>query len=133
MCIRDRYNDYNDSKTDNGVGDTINESNRSLESFKKLEIAKIKFSYKGSTKNIINNLSLDIKKGMSLGIIGASGSGKSTLIDIILGMLVPKEGQVLVNGNRLQDQRNRWWSKVCLLYTSPSPRDGLLSRMPSSA
>ena len=33
--------------------------------------------------------------------------------------------------------RKRWWvqsnSKSCLLYTSPSPRDGLLSRMPSSA
>ena len=27
----------------------------------------------------------------------------------------------------------QWWWKGCLLYTSPSPRDGLLSRMPSSA
>ena len=29
--------------------------------------------------------------------------------------------------------RNYTWAQVCLLYTSPSPRDGLLSRMPSSA
>jgi CheY-like chemotaxis protein len=30
-------------------------------------------------------------------------------------------------------ESERWWSTTCLLYTSPSPRDGLLSRMPSSA
>ena len=35
---------------------------------------------------------------------------------------------VIVSG-----QQNQWERRVCLLYTSPSPRDGLLSRMPSSA
>ena len=29
--------------------------------------------------------------------------------------------------------KREWWNICCLLYTSPSPRDGLLSRMPSSA
>ena len=33
----------------------------------------------------------------------------------------------------LNYERNQDWSLPCLLYTSPSPRDGLLSRMPSSA
>ena len=33
----------------------------------------------------------------------------------------------------ITDLANRAYGKVCLLYTSPSPRDGLLSRMPSSA
>ena len=38
-------------------------------------------------------------------------------------------------GSLLQIMMLRWWQKTghCLLYTSPSPRDGLLSRMPSSA
>ena len=37
---------------------------------------------------------------------------------------------------KLMDQKNAWYLELikgCLLYTSPSPRDGLLSRMPSSA
>ena len=32
-----------------------------------------------------------------------------------------------------EDKFDNLWNKICLLYTSPSPRDGLLSRMPSSA
>ena len=35
--------------------------------------------------------------------------------------------------NIQRDLTARDWTKACLLYTSPSPRDGLLSRMPSSA
>ena len=38
------------------------------------------------------------------------------------------------NGNEIYyEDSNGYWCKSCLLYTSPSPRDGLLSRMPSSA
>ena len=50
------------------------------------------------------------KKPIIIGIAGGSGSGKTTIAMEIY---------------------NRF--KSCLLYTSPSPRDGLLSRMPSSA
>ena len=32
-----------------------------------------------------------------------------------------------------RDARMKWWREACLLYTSPSPRDATLSRMPSSA
>ena len=35
--------------------------------------------------------------------------------------------------SRVNDYGKKWMGRVCLLYTSPSPRDGLLSRMPSSA
>ena len=56
----------------------------------------------GSCK-AVDGVSLRLKEGQTLGLVGESGCGKSTL------------------------------AKACLLYTSPSPRDGLLSRMPSSA
>ncbi len=46
----------------------------------------------------LNNASLEIKKGESVGIVGMNGSGKSTLLKIISGIVAPTEGTVVVNG-----------------------------------
>ncbi len=51
-----------------------------------------------SNYNIINNLSLDVKQGEVLGIIGRNGCGKSTLLRIMAGIYQPDEGVALVNG-----------------------------------
>ncbi|MBU3127141.1 ABC transporter ATP-binding protein [Clostridium tagluense] len=46
----------------------------------------------------LNNVSFEIKKGETVGIIGTNGSGKSTLLKIITGVLTPSMGQLKVNG-----------------------------------
>ena len=44
------------------------------------------------------------------------------------------KGSAHLSARRIEPElRKRFWWRTCLLYTSPSPRDGLLSRMPSSA
>ena len=58
---------------------------------------------------------------------------------IIRGMVISENtelfpiGKVYCVGKNYADHAKEMGGKVCLLYTSPSPRDGLLSRMPSSA
>ena len=61
-------------------------------------------------------------------------------LDPYSGRYFPREARteqlaLLMRNERMVESiiRSRTWSLVCLLYTSPSPRDGLLSRMPSSA
>ncbi len=56
------------------------------------------FSYINVEKHAISDVSFEIKKGESIGVIGETGSGKSTLIDLILGLLRPCEGAILVDG-----------------------------------
>lgn len=46
----------------------------------------------------INNMSLTIRKGERIGIMGANGSGKTTLLKIIVGITTPTSGQVITNG-----------------------------------
>lgn len=46
----------------------------------------------------LNNISFEIKKGETVGIVGQNGSGKSTLLQIITGILTPNSGDVLVRG-----------------------------------
>ena len=47
----------------------------------------------------LNDVSFDIRKGETVGIIGKNGSGKSTLLKIIAGVLTPSSGGLSVHGN----------------------------------
>ena len=56
------------------------------------------FKYLNTEKDALSHVSLQIQKGVCIGIVGATGSGKSTLIDLILGLLKPYQGSILVDG-----------------------------------
>ena len=69
-----------------------------LELKEKIALKDITFAYPGTEKKIFDRASLDIKRGESIGVVGTTGAGKSTIIDILLGLLVPQEGSVYVDG-----------------------------------
>ena len=72
----------------------------------------LSFNYKAENKSAINNITMSIKKGTRVGIIGRSGSGKSTLVDIILGLLEPEKGEILVDGINIKDNERSWQSYI---------------------
>ena len=51
------------------------------------------------TKTILNDISVEVKRGESMGIVGRNGSGKSTLLRTIAGIIKPAKGKVTVNGS----------------------------------
>ncbi|EAL4144840.1 ABC transporter ATP-binding protein, partial [Campylobacter jejuni] len=65
-----------------------------------LKIYNLGFGYEGK-KYLFKNLNLNIKKGEKIAFIGESGCGKSTLVDLIIGLLKPKEGQILIDEQEL--------------------------------
>jgi ATP-binding cassette, subfamily B, bacterial len=58
----------------------------------------VTFQYEGAPEPVLDNLSLKLKVGKSIAIVGASGSGKSTLLNLILRLYVPDEGRVTIDG-----------------------------------
>ena len=64
---------------------------------KSIHLKNIYFKYPKSNKNIINDFSLEIRKGSRVGIKGTTGNGKSTLINILMGLIVPENGQLFIS------------------------------------
>lgn len=70
-------------------------SDFNVEFKERINLKNICFSYKKA--QVIKDLSLEIKKGEFVGIIGLSGAGKSTLADIIMGLLPVDSGEIFVD------------------------------------
>lgn len=78
------------------------DSGRNIEFFRVLELRGVSYHYQDSDKNVLDNLNMSIHKGESIGIIGQSGAGKSTLADLILGLHIPQEGSVQLDGTDIK-------------------------------
>ncbi len=63
-----------------------------------LAFRNVSFRYAGARENSVSNISLTLKPGETLGVIGGTGSGKSTLIQLIPRFYTATEGTVLVDG-----------------------------------
>ena len=64
--------------------------------FESLNLKKFHLDMKNEI--ILDSINLDFNAGEMIGIVGGSGSGKTTLIDILLGLLKPKNGLIYLNG-----------------------------------
>ena len=76
---------------------------------KKITVNNIFFKYPKSKKNVIDGISLSILKNTSIGFAGSTGSGKTTLIDVILGLLDPKKGNIIVDDTIINNQNLLSW------------------------
>lgn len=69
-----------------------------------IELKKVSFIYQKGTplaQEALKDISLTVKEGEFLGLIGPIGSGKSTLIQHFNGLLAPTEGEVLIEGKKV--------------------------------
>ena len=67
----------------------------------KIEFKNVSFTY--GEGQVIKNFNLVINKGQKIGLVGLSGSGKSTLISLLLRLYVITEGEILIDGENLNN------------------------------
>lgn len=70
-----------------------------------IEVKNVKFRYPQTKKDALGGIELSIEKGEYVSVIGHNGSGKSTLARLMNGLLLPTEGEVLVNGFSTADKQ----------------------------
>lgn len=79
---------------------------------KMLELDAVSYSYPDAEAAGIRNVSIQIRAGERIGIVGASGAGKTTLADVILGLLAPQSGTIRSDGTAITSETLRAWQQT---------------------
>lgn len=90
-----------------------------------IDVNNVTYEYRslvdGDTQKAVNELSLQVKTGEFLVILGHNGSGKSTLAKLMNGLLMPSNGEVFVMGMNTQDENKIWniREKAGMVFQNP--------------
>jgi ATP-binding cassette subfamily B protein len=79
---------------------------------KDIQFRGVRFRYANDSSWVLDGLSLVIAKGARVGLVGSTGSGKSTTLDLLMGLLMPTEGELLVDGEPISGNRVRAWQQT---------------------
>jgi len=105
------YSDFKKLNKMNQSAEKTNQADKNPLCFDKLIISDLEYSFDDNSK-VLSKINLEINKGEAIGITGPSGCGKTTLINIILGLLNPKVGNVLINDEAIFRCLSIWRSII---------------------
>lgn len=105
-------NDSLDVAKDYSLGDR-----GSLSFTRSLKMNDVSFAPPSTGNNIVHELSIEIRRGDVVGIVGPSGSGKSTLVDLLSGLILPTSGNIQIDDTPLSPlNRDIWWNKISCVH-----------------
>lgn len=90
-----------------------------------LVVDRVTFGYQGARVPALNDVSLSLRRGDSLCLVGPTGAGKTTLLRVLAGLLQPQQGEVRVDGRSLH---GGWLSRIALVPQEPYLLDDTLAR-----
>jgi len=105
---------------------TTDQKSRKL--LNRIDIEGLSFSYARTTRDALNAVSIHVRRGEAVGLIGSSGSGKSTLVDVLLGLLEPTSGRVCIDGIDIRENLRAWQDQIGYVPQSIFLTDDTLRR-----
>lgn len=79
-----------------------------------ISLKNVWFKYPGSASPfVLKDISLEIRRGMSVAIVGESGCGKSTLLKLLMGLHLPQKGELTLSGIESKDLDSNAWLSRC--------------------
>ena len=84
------------------------ESDAAVAFHETITLEDVAYAYPGTAAPALRGVSLSLRRGESLGVVGPTGAGKSTLIDLIVGLLPPSAGRVCIDGVELAGRERAW-------------------------
>lgn len=109
-------------KIDDGIND------RAMDFSGRVELQNVTYSYPEIEEPALKDISLSLKKGESIALIGKSGAGKTTLVDVLLGLLEPQSGDIRVDGVSIYDDLRSWQNLVGYIPQSIFLTDDTIER-----
>lgn len=86
-----------------------------------VEFDRLSFHYPDQEREVLQNISLTLREGESVALVGLNGAGKSTFFKILAGIYQPTSGRLLVNGVPLQEIRSEEWRRALGYMTQSVP------------
>ena len=93
--------------------DTVKKNNNqaSLSFNDSISLKNVSYSYPNTSNKSLKNINIKIHTKSTVGLVGPTGSGKTTTVDILLGLLTPKDGSLEVDGNLITHKNSRAWQR----------------------
>lgn len=90
-------------------GGLLNDAPLPLQLNQEIRLENVTYSYPNAGQAGVQDLSLSIRAGEKIGIVGSTGAGKTTLADIVLGLLTPRQGKLVADEVEITSKNIRSW------------------------
>lgn len=81
-----------------------------------IEFKHVSFTYPGTDREVLHDISLSIRAGEKIAIVGDNGSGKSTFISLLTGMLTPDQGEVRIGGLNMEEHKSLLRQRLSVVF-----------------